>query len=34
MLTATYILVSLSVEQASIRMSLLAFQKYMQTQLR
>ena len=34
MLTATYILVSLSVEQASIRMSLLAFQKYMQVQLR
>ncbi|MGK5010660.1 hypothetical protein [Janthinobacterium sp. MDB2-8] len=34
MLTATYILVSLSVEQASIRMSLLAFQKYMQMQLR
>jgi hypothetical protein len=34
MLTATYILVSLSVEQASIRMSLLAFQKYMQGQLR
>ncbi|KAB8045711.1 hypothetical protein GCN78_26830 [Janthinobacterium rivuli] len=34
MLTATYILVSLSVEQASIRMSLLAFQKYMHAQLR
>ena len=34
MLTATYILVSLSVEQASIRMSLLAFQKYKQVQLR
>ena len=34
MLTATYILVSLSVEQASIRMSLLAFQKYIQMQLR
>lgn len=34
MLTATYILVSLSVEQASIRMSLLAFQKYMHVQLR
>lgn len=34
MLTATYILVSLSVEQASIRMSLLAFQKYMQVHLR
>lgn len=34
MLTATYILVSLSVEQASIRMSLLAFQQYMQVQLR
>ncbi|MEM8519134.1 MULTISPECIES: hypothetical protein [unclassified Janthinobacterium] len=34
MLTATYILVSLSVEQASIRMSLLALQKYMQVQLR
>ena len=34
MLTATYILVSLTVEQASIRMSLLAFQKYMHAQLR
>ena len=34
MLTATYILVSLSVEQASIRMSLLALQKYMHVQLR
>lgn len=34
MLTATYILVSLSVEQASIRMSLLAFQKCMHVQLR
>ena len=34
MLTATYSLVSLSVEQASIRMSLLAFQKYMHVQLR
>lgn len=34
MLTATYILVSLSVEQASIRMSLLTLQKYMQVQLR
>ena len=34
MLTATYILVSLSVEQSSIRMSLLAFQKYMHVQLR
>ena len=34
MLTATYILVSLSVEQASMRMSLLAFQKYMHVQLR
>lgn len=34
MLTATYILVSLSVEQASIRMSLLSFQKYMHAQLR
>ncbi|MFZ4878791.1 hypothetical protein ACL9RI_27220 [Janthinobacterium sp. Mn2066] len=33
MLTATYALVSLSVEQASIRVSLLAFQKYMHTQL-
>ncbi|MGK5079050.1 hypothetical protein [Janthinobacterium sp. HLX7-2] len=34
MLTATYSLVSLSVEQASIRLSLLAFQKYMHVQLR
>ncbi|SIR60964.1 hypothetical protein SAMN05880566_115115 [Janthinobacterium sp. TND4EL3] len=34
MLTATYILVSLTVEQTSIRMSLLAFQKYMHAQLR
>lgn len=34
MLTATYILVSLTVEQASIRMSLLAFQKVMHAQLR
>ncbi|WP_300753685.1 hypothetical protein [Janthinobacterium sp.] len=33
MLTATYTLVSLSVEQASIRVSLLAFQKYMHAQL-
>lgn len=33
MLTATYTLVSLSVEQASIRVSLLAFQKYMHQQL-
>ena len=34
MLTATYTLVSLSVEQASIRVSLLAFQQYMHAQLR
>lgn len=34
MLTATYTLVSLSVEQASIRVSLLSFQKYMHAQLR
>ena len=34
MLTATYALVSLSVEQASIRVSLLAFQRYMHAQLR
>ena len=34
MLTATYTLVSLSVEQASIRMSLLSFQQYMHAQLR
>lgn len=34
MLTATYSLVSLSVEQASIRVSLLAFQQYMHAQLR
>lgn len=34
MLTATYSLVSLSVEQASVRVSLLSFQKYMQLQLR
>lgn len=34
MLTATYTLVSLSVEQASIRVSLLSFQQYMQAQLR
>lgn len=34
MLTATYTLVSLSVEQASMRVSLLAFQKYMHVQLR
>lgn len=34
MLTATYALVSLSVEQASIRVSLLAFQQYMHAQLR
>lgn len=33
MLTATYTLVSLSVEQASIRVSLLSFQQYMQAQL-
>ncbi|MGK5026506.1 hypothetical protein [Janthinobacterium sp. RB2R34] len=34
MLTATYALVSLSVEQASIRVSLLTFQQYMHAQLR
>lgn len=34
MLTATYTLVSLSVEQASIRVSLLSFQQYMHAQLR
>lgn len=34
MLTATYTLVSLSVEQASIRVSLLSFQQYMNAQLR
>ena len=34
MLTATYTLVSLSVEQAGIRVSLLAFQQYMHAQLR
>lgn len=34
MLTATYALVSLSVEQSSIRVSLLAFQQYMHAQLR
>jgi hypothetical protein len=33
MLTATYTLVALSVEQASVRMSLLSFQKYMRTTL-
>ncbi len=31
MLTATYTLVALSVEQASVRLSLLSFQKYMRT---
>ncbi|OBV38673.1 hypothetical protein [Janthinobacterium psychrotolerans] len=34
MLTATYTLVSLSVEQATIRVSLLSFQQYMHAQLR
>lgn len=34
MLTATYTLVSLSVEQASIRVRLLSFQQYMHAQLR
>jgi len=33
MLTATYTLVALSVEQASVRMSLLSFQKYMRSTL-
>lgn len=33
MLTATYTLVALSVEQASVRMSLLSFQKYMRSSL-
>jgi hemerythrin-like domain-containing protein len=33
MLTATYTLVALSVEQASIRLSVLSFQKYMQSTL-
>jgi hemerythrin-like domain-containing protein len=33
MLTATYILVALSVEQASIRLNLLSFQKYVHGQL-
>ncbi|CDG82220.1 hypothetical protein [Janthinobacterium agaricidamnosum] len=34
MLTATYTLVALSVEQASVRVSLLSFQKYVQATLR